>query len=334
MGAFSLPQFLAKLRGGLASPVTLHRMGVLGMNARNVNYIARYNDRDKYPIVDDKLNTKRAAKRAGIPVPELIAAFDTQPSRKRVLEVIEPLWQFVIKPARGSGGKGILVIVGRKGDKYLKPSGAEVTALDILRHVSNIHSGLYSLGGKPDRVMVEALVDFDPVFDNYSFEGVPDIRVIVFRGFPVMAMLRCSTHDSDGKANLHQGAVGVGIDLASGRSCHAVQRGLRISQHPDTEKPFDKLQVPGWRDLVRLAASCYEMTGLGYLGCDIVLDRKRGPLLLEANARPGLAIQVANGVGLGSRLRHIEGFELEQLEKNVEERVTYSMQQFAAARDN
>ncbi|WP_193165183.1 alpha-L-glutamate ligase-like protein [Microbulbifer hainanensis] len=331
MLGFSLKHVVNKVRGGLVSPRALRQMGVLGMNARNVNYIARYNDRDKYPIVDDKLNTKRAARRYGIPSPELIAAFETQASRRRVMELIEPLWQFVVKPARGSGGKGILVIVGRDGDNYLKPSGAVVTADDILRHISNTHSGLYSLGGKPDRVMIEALVDFDPVFDNYSFEGVPDIRVIVFRGFPVMAMLRCSTHASDGKANLHQGAVGVGIDLATGKSSHAVQRGLRVHRHPDTEMPFDKLQVPGWRDLVRLAASCYEMTGLGYLGCDIVLDRKRGPLLLEANARPGLAIQVANGVGLGGRLRHIESLDLEQLEKNVEERVTYSMHQFAAS---
>ncbi|WP_444926848.1 alpha-L-glutamate ligase-like protein [Microbulbifer sp. TRSA002] len=329
---FSVKHIFNKVRGGVVSPLTLRRMGVLGMNARNIDYIARYNDRKKYPIVDDKLNTKRAAKKAGIPVPELIEAFESPASRKRVMEVIDPLWQFVIKPARGSGGKGILVIAGRNGDKYKKISGAEIDALDILRHVSNIHSGLYSLGGKPDRVMVEALVDFDPVFDRYSVEGVPDVRVIVFRGYPVMAMLRCSTHASDGKANLHQGAVGVGIDLATGKSCHAVMRGLRIDQHPDTEVPFDALQVPDWYELVRLAASCYEMTGLGYLGCDIVLDRERGPLLLEANARPGLAIQVANGVGLRERLGFIEKFDEEMFRKNVDERVSFSMRKFAVSK--
>ncbi|WOX05017.1 alpha-L-glutamate ligase-like protein [Microbulbifer pacificus] len=325
--ALRLPPFF---RGGLVSPFKLRKLGILGMNARNVRYIARYNDRDKYPIVDDKLNTKRAARRYRIPVPDLIAAFDTQPTRTRIMQVIGPLQQFVIKPARGSGGKGILVIVGRDGEDYVKPSGNKVTALDIQRHVSNIHSGLYSLGGKPDRCMVEALVDFDPVFDKYSFEGVPDIRVIVFRGFPVMAMLRCSTHDSDGKANLHQGAVGVGIDLATGKASHAVQRGVRVDTHPDTKMPFADLEVPGWTELVKLAASCYEMTGLGYLGCDIVLDRKRGPLLLEANARPGLAIQIANGIGLRTRLEHIESLDMEHLEKNVEERVAYSMDYFAA----
>jgi glutathione synthase/RimK-type ligase-like ATP-grasp enzyme len=45
------------------------------------------------------------------------------------------------------------------------------------------------------------------------------------------------------------------------------------------------------------------MTGLGYLGVDMVIDQERGPLLLELNARPGLQIQVANQKGL---LKHLE----------------------------
>ena len=151
--------------------------------------------------------------------------------------------------------------------------------------------------------MIEALIDFDPALADYSYEGVPDIRVIVHRGVPMMAMLRCATHASDGKANLHQGAVGVGIDIATGRSICAVQQGRVVTEHPDTGATFDKLQIPYWDQILDMASRCADMTGLGYLGADIVLDRVRGPMLLELNARPGLSIQVANQCGLAERLQ-------------------------------
>lgn len=316
----------------LASPARLRKMGILGMNGRNCRYIARYNPRHLYPLVDDKMQTKRAANKAGIAVPKLLGYLESQGEIDRLMHKLEPMSDFVIKPTRGSGGKGIVVISGRDGDAFIKPSGAKLSALDLRRHISDILSGLYSLGGKPDSIMVEQRVDFDPVFNDYSFEGVPDIRVVVFRGFPVMAMLRCSTHASDGRANLHQGAVGVGIDLRSGRSINAVQRGHPVKVHPDTGKPFDELRIPNWEKLLLLSARCYEMTGLGYIGCDIVLDRKLGPLILELNARPGLAIQIANGAGLAHRLQAIEALGEEQLEWPAEKRIEYSRSVFGHAR--
>ena len=208
----------------------------------------------------------------------------------------------MIKPAQGSGGKGILVVVGRRGDRFIKSTGVEINAADIRRHTSNILAGLHSLGGRNDRAMIEALIDFDPHLAQYSHEGVPDVRVIAFRGVPVMAMMRCATHASDGKANLHQGAVGVGLDMATGRSVRAVQHDQLVQCHPDTGACFQSMEIPQWERILDLAASCVEMTGLDYLGADIVLDRERGPMLLELNARPGLAIQVANQAGLRHRL--------------------------------
>lgn len=101
--------------------------------------------------------------------------------------------QFVIKPAKGSGGKGILVITGRDGNRYVKASDESLSFNDISRDVSNILVGLYSLGGKTDIAIIESMIVADPIFNDYSFEGVPDIRVIVFRGFPVMAMMRLAT---------------------------------------------------------------------------------------------------------------------------------------------
>lgn len=305
----------------LISPMQLRQLGVLGMNGRNVRYIARYNQRNLYPLVDDKLKTKRAAQDAGIAVPELLGVIESQWQMRGLQAMIENWPQFVIKPTRGSGGKGILVITGRDFDYYIKSNGRKLKLSELHHHINNVLSGLYSLGGKPDKVMFEDVIDFDASLEEFTYEGVPDIRIIVFRGFPVMAMMRCSTHSSDGRANLHQGAIGVGIDIVTGRSLQAVQHNRPVVIHPDTGKAFSELEIRNWDTILELAAGCYEMTGLGYIGCDIVLDRQKGPVILELNARPGLAIQVANGHGLAKRLAMVEDFSEEQFELSPQVRV-------------
>lgn len=293
----------------LVHPRALKQHGIMGMNMRNGHYIGRYNNRKLYPLVDDKLKTKEIALEADITVPGLIAVLDSNYQIKSLESKLLGHDGFAVKPAKGSGGKGILVIIKREGNLFFKPSGEVVSLKDMERHCANIIAGLYSLGGKPDTVIVETLINPDKVFDDFSYEGVPDIRVIIFKGFPVMAMMRLSTAESDGKANLHQGAVGVGLNIATGKALRAVQHGKMIENHPDTDVALNSLVVPQWNTLLTLASGCYEMTGLGYLGADMVLDKDKGPLLLELNARPGLAIQVANGVGLLDKLRKVEALE-------------------------
>ncbi|MCK5894254.1 MAG: alpha-L-glutamate ligase-like protein [Endozoicomonadaceae bacterium] len=304
----------------------LHELGILGMNQRNHAYIHRYNPRFRFPLVDNKLSSKTLAIKAGIAVPALIDVVTTQHDIIRLKPELDKLEGFVAKPAHGSGGKGILVIVGRDGEYYLKASGERWTFNDIERHMSNTLGGLYSLGGSSDVAMIEALVRADSIFDNYSCEGVPDIRTIVFKGFPIMAMLRLATCASDGKANLHQGAVGVGLDVATGKGLQAVQFDRIVTHHPDTGYAFAGFVVPHWHRNLELAAACYDMTGLGYLGVDMVLDKVHGPLILELNARPGLAIQIANGAGLLPRLQKIA--TLGDVTMSVDERVAYSIQHF------
>jgi alpha-L-glutamate ligase-like protein len=286
----------------LVSPARLRELGILGMNRRNIGLIGKYNRRRNFPLVDNKLLTKKAALTNNIPVPDLYGTVEHQHQINDIIRTLDGYESFVVKPVQGSGGKGIMVITGRNGERFRKASGVEVGAREIRGHLSNILAGLHSLGGRNDQAMLEALISFDPYLDKYSHEGVPDIRIIVFRGVPVMAMMRCATRASDGKANLHQGAVGVGIDIATGRSVRAVQHGLLVGIHPDTGASFEELQVPHWEKILNLAASCERMVGLGYLGVDVVLDRVYGPMLLELNARPGLAIQVANQAGLRHRL--------------------------------
>lgn len=311
----------------ITSPQALKRAGIVGMNRRNVQLIAGNNQRRLYPLVDDKLKTKRILATANISAPRLLGAIRTQGNVRELEAFLVGKGPFVIKPAKGSGGKGILVISSHSNGRYVKPSGSEVGIVDIKRHASNTLSGLFSLGGCNDVAMIEEMVKFSDAFDGFSYQGVPDIRVIVYKGYPVMAMTRLSTAASDGKANLHQGAVGVGLNLGTGEAMKAVQFDRPVTHHPDTETPLKSFKVPRWSEFVHLASQCYSITGLGYLGVDIVLDEVKGPLVLELNARPGLAIQVANGVGLQPRVELID--REDGVARNDKERAAFSMKMFA-----
>lgn len=276
--------------------------GVLGLNKRNGDYILRFNPRRLYPLVDDKLKTKRLALEAGIAVPELYGVIETQHDIRRLPEIVRDHREFALKPAHGSAGDGIVVIAGRSGSRYRTISGNLLDADYLSHHLSNAINGQFSLGGVQDVVIVEYMVHFSPLFERISYQGVPDIRVIVYRGFPIMAMVRLPTRGSHGKANLHQGAVGAGIDLATGLTLDGVIGTEVVTHHPDTMNAISGLQIPDWNTILDIAARCYELTGMGYIGVDIVLDRDLGPLVLELNARPGLAIQIANRQGLLRRL--------------------------------
>ena len=280
--------------------------GVLGLNRRNGDYILKWNQRRFFPLVDDKVLCKSRLQERGLAVPKLIAIASYMQQASHLAELIGDIREFVIKPAHGSGGDGILIIKDRKSDYFVNSDGALVLQADLEHHLTNVISGLYSLGGQPDVAMFESLVHFDPAFSNLTYLGVPDIRVIVYRGYPVMAMARLPTRRSHGKANLHQGAIGVGVDIGSGITVGGVSDNNAVSVHPDTGAEIAGFQVPYWSRIVAMSANCYEAVGLGYLGVDIVLDRDLGPLILELNARPGLNIQIANRKGLQTRLNAVD----------------------------
>jgi alpha-L-glutamate ligase-like protein len=301
----------------------LHQRGILSINRRNSDYVLRYNPRKLYPLVDDKLQTKRLAMNAGIAVPALYALIETEHQIKKLDEILAPYSDFVIKPAHGAGGDGILVITSRVFGRYRQINGKLLTTQEIAYHLSCLLSGAYSLGGHPDYAMVEHRVVVDPVFADISHEGVPDIRVITLLGYPAMAMVRLPTRLSGGKANLHQGAIGAGIHLASGLTLGGVFHNDVIDYHPDTLNSTLDIQVPYWDKILEIAASCYELTGLGYLGVDIVLDKDHGPLMLELNARPGLNIQIANRVGILERYRAIEA-QAARGPSSIADRVAFS----------
>lgn len=305
---------------------SLRRHGVLGINQRNLDFVMEQNPRHLYPLADDKIRTKQIALAAGIEVPELYAVIRTQRDVRRLQDLVAKHDAFVIKPASGSGGDGILVLE-RIGGSLRRPDRSIIDTEELGHHVSNILSGQYSLSGLPDRAMVEYRVQFDPLFEAVSYHGVPDIRIIVYLGYPVMAMVRLPTRQSDGKANLHQGAIGVGVNLATGTTLTGVIGNHLIEEHPDTLNPIAGIVIPKWDRVMKLAARSYDLFGLGYMGVDIVLDRDHGPMMLELNIRPGLSIQLANRSGLKERLALVD--RNGKAGASLDERLAFPRERFA-----
>ena len=299
----------------------LFRNGLLGVNRRNLDYLFMVNERKKYLLVDDKILTKRLLTDNGLPVPKLYGVFSSN-SKLRILETqLAHLTSFVVKPAKGACGQGVLILQKEREGYWSDTGGNRWNLIELRQHIFSIISGIFSLAGQPDVVLIEEKIEPMDIFQTVAPGGLADIRIIVYKGVPIMSMLRLPTFISNGCANLHRGAVGVGIDMASGFTHSGVHHHRVITTHPDTDYPLCGLCIPYWDDLKLMAAKSYDVVGLGYLGVDIVIDKERGPLVLELNARPGLSIQTANSAGLIPRLQAIDQLDLKN--KTAEERIKF-----------
>lgn len=309
------------------------QLGILGINRRIGEFILPYNPRQFYPLVDNKIKTYQLCLENAIPSPTHYWQIQSHGELKEMSRHLSEHSSFAIKPCRGAMGNGILIVNDVKWEEdgelwSFKTSKGDLDKKDIEYFISDILSGMYSLSGLPDEAIIQEKLNPHPEMARFSYRGIADIRVIVFRGYPVMAMLRLPTSLSRGRANLHQGAVGCGVDLTTGSVCHAIWQNRNITTHPDTDEVFTTLKLPFWEEILTMAVRCYKITGMGYLGVDIVLDEARGPLLLEINARPGLSIQTANMAGLLPRLRLVKN----QPEKlSTEKKVKFAMENFPAS---
>lgn len=302
------------------------------MNARNLDYIRPYNRKKAKKLADDKILSKRMLKRGGIPVPKLLAKISTAEELENFDWSALPS-SFALKPNRGYGGGGIMVVYGRKKNSkkvavndedeipepvWIKFDGSKVTVDDLKNHIRNILDGAFSMANIPDTAFFEERLTLLKLFKPYAYKGIPDIRVIVFNRIPVMAMLRLPTKESGGKANLQQGGIGVGIDLATGVTTTAVLgKGTIIDYVPGTRMLLSGIRIPYWKEMLLLAVKAQEISGMGFLGADVAIDRERGPVFLEINARPGLSIQVANLSGLKERLERIKGLKIKTAARGV-----------------
>ncbi len=274
----------------------------MGLNRRELEVISPCNRREQMiTVAQSKVNTKRLLESHGVPVPTTYAVIETRDELARFDWGSLPD-SFALKPSGGGRGCGIVVTVSRSGDGWASFSGRPLGRRELAFHVLAIPSGDFSREGRRDVAHFEQRMTSAVDITGSPARGLPDVRVIVHKGRVVMAMSRIPTIASDGKANLHQGAVGVGIDIALGVTTHAVHDGAPCTVHPDSGRGLLGAKVPYWNETLSIALRAAELSGLGYTGIDLVLDDARGPVVLEINARPGLNIQIANLTGLRAAL--------------------------------
>ena len=287
------------------------------MNARTLEYVAKSNTRAAIRAANNKLATKQALQKIGVGTPRLFAIVKNRAELKRFRWTKLPA-SFVLKPTSASGGGGISVIFGRnKKGNWVKANKTEIFIPDLRRHVLDILDGNFSSGNIPDSAMFEQRVKIHSVLKPYSVRGIPDIRVLVYNQVPVMAMLRLPTEESGGRANLHAGGVGLGIDLSLGMTTTAVHKGRLIESLPKKRLELSGIKIPHWDEVLLLAIRASQAIGLNYAGVDIAIDRDDGPVVLEINARPGLDIQFANIAPLRTRLRRVEGLKMKSIDKKI-----------------
>lgn len=319
---------------------------ILGLNARTQLFSYPFNKVKGRSVAASKLKTKTILKKADIPVPMIYAKFGG-PKKLFSFKWNKLPDAFALKPSKGMGGEGIIVVkkkvisdkskvMTEKKSRFsflrstisqltsynLQPSWIttqkkKVTEDDLKLHVMDILEGAYSIGSVPDVAFIEEYVGRHKAFKKFAYRGTPDIRVIVFNQVPVMAMLRLPTKESGGRANLHQGAIGVGIDMATGVTTRAYWHGKYIRNKPGSKRKLHGIKIPHWESILKTAVEAGNASGLGYYGADVVLHPDKGPMILELNYQPGLSIQLANAAGLRKRLDRVEDMKVLSPEHGV-----------------
>jgi alpha-L-glutamate ligase-like protein len=290
---------------------------ILGMNARYRYTKMNPSSAKKYGF--SKLLTKELLEANDIPTARIYHVFSTLHDLDQVTWETIPT-PFVIKPASGSAGKGVWIIKSKVPDKelWLNQENQEINKQDLDLHVGNILDGEFSTWGSTHKAIVEEMIPVHPALAKYSYKGTPDIRVIVFNSVPVMAMSRIPTKESEGRANLDKGAIGLGIDLATGITTYGLYgKSQHISHFPNSKKKVNGILIPQWQLVLETAVKAANVAGFIFMGADLFIHPERGPMIVELNGFPGLSIQMANKAGLKRRLERVEGIEVRNAQHGV-----------------
>lgn len=194
----------------------------------------------------------------------------------------------LVKPLRGGEGKGIFLIRKRASNSYR----VDHKDLELKEVLSRLECCEYH-GIFPFIEQHATLKDLYPDATN-------TLRVVAFAdresgnvGF-YSPRLRCGTSQSRPFDNTSMGGIACRIDEEKGittRSC-ALDQGVftEISEHPDTGKPLNGVQIPFWQDIrSKLTRFHQENPEFDLVGWDVLMGKKDW-FVIEGNHNPTLRV--------------------------------------------
>ena len=292
---------------------------ILGMNSRNLLFI----DKKNTSLLNSKLKVKNILQKNNINTTDTLFCINNKNDFENFDFTLIPK-SFVLKPNKGLGGEGIIIAYGKKKkknefieDAWVMPNNEVIYLSELKTHIINILDGNFSIDKNKDIAIFEKRINGINLFTKFSKTGISDIRVIIFKKIPIMAEIRIPTIESKGKANLHSGGIGVGIDIATGVTTNAILNNANIEEHPDSHIRLQGIKIPHWNSILKTSIEAVIALGVEFTGVDISIDRDNGVLVLEVNARPGLSIQIANKAGMRERLNAIAKLKIKNMESAI-----------------
>lgn len=330
---------------------------ILGINRRNLEYIKKLNPQKNIRLADNKYKTKQFLEQRGIPVPKTYAHIT---ERKQLLDFdfgSLPSDVFVAKPNKWSKWKWIFILkrlpsVSHESNHWIFQQISASIEDYLYRDLVDYPYGYtyrdtvlsdrvlkkklvavlewnYTLANRPDTILVEEKILPGSGFEQFCEYGLADIRVIVCNLVPVAAMLRVPTAKSWWVANLAQGGMAFGVDIATWQiRTLATDSKIYYKDFPEEYKHLYKFTIPFWDDILLHSANIQYFVNMGYIWVDWVITAD-GPKLLEVNGKAWLEIQNIIGMPLQRSLDKITDLDISTPQKWLE--IARSL--FAPAKD-
>jgi hypothetical protein len=241
----------------------------------------------------DKLLFDCLMKQSSVPVPRILAIYDTSGISYGDIVVhrsIEDLGAFVRscgtgffgKPSRGDTGVGAIAVERVEGDYLVLPNGAQVRVERWLEDIAGY-----------DRVIIQELLQPHPSLRALAGKTVATVRASVLRRPATSTVHRTilripvGTNMVDNFDGGRGGNMVAWVDVASGR-IERVVAGTGIAQkivdrHPDTGSAMQGAILPHWQEgIALLQRASRVLSAMPLQSWDLAMTT-RGPVLIEIN---------------------------------------------------